>query len=83
MKYDLSFYQICLFIFFSYLITNHYTVASQTYFMIAMIFVVYSFILEYLLVRFKVEGKKKYIMWGCSYCPPMFLTIIIFIMSNY
>ena len=82
-RYDLTVYQLLLFIFFSYLLTNHYTVASKTYFMIAIIFITYSFVLESLLIKLKISGKRKYVWWGFSYCPPMFLTMVVFIVSCY
>lgn len=82
-RYALSKYQLFLFMFFSYLITNHFTVANNQYFFIAIVFVSYSIILEYLLGKLFTHEKKKNIIWGICYCPPMFLTILIFILNNY
>lgn len=82
-RYFLSTYQFFLFLFFSYLLTNKFTVGVNTYLSISAFFMIYSVLLEFLINRTQKSRRVKSLLWGLSYCPPMFMTIIIFILSNY
>lgn len=80
-NFSFSFFQLIAFLVFSYPITYKYTVGVKSYFILAALFTLYSFVVEYIMTKKETVKLKKILI--VLYMPALIALIVFFIVFHY